>query len=114
MNSALVTSMELEKFESYPFSEAIKSSPSFAKRGMKIGNATCVFINGNPRPGLSLDTLRVEDVEAVELYGANGDPTQSLSSDWPRGAPCTEVNGMRSPQRPATGTVIFASVWLKQ
>jgi Carboxypeptidase regulatory-like domain len=114
MNSALVTSRELEKFESQLFSEAIKNSPSFAKRGMKLGNSACVFINGSPRPGLALDVLRVEDVQAVELYGANGDPTLSLSSDWPSGAACTEVTGgIRSPQRPATGTVIFANVWLK-
>jgi hypothetical protein len=114
MNSALVTSMELQKFETNLLSDAIRSSPSFSKRGLKIGNTTCVFVNGLPRPGLQLDVLRVEEVEAVELYGAGGDPTGSLSSDWPRGVPCTEVNGLRTARRPATGTVVFASVWLKQ
>ncbi|MEO5817109.1 MAG: carboxypeptidase regulatory-like domain-containing protein [Gemmatimonadaceae bacterium] len=114
MNSAVVSGADLRKFEADLLSDALRSTPSFVKRGLKIGSATCVFVNGLPRPGWALDAVPVDNIEAVELYGAGGDLTESLRKDWPRGVPCGEATGLRNAGRAAPGTVNFAVIWMKQ
>jgi hypothetical protein len=114
MNSAVVSGAELRKFEANLLSDALRSTPSFVKRGLKIGSATCVFVNGLPRPGLPLDGMPVDNIEAIELYAAGGDPTESLRKSWPRGVPCGEANGLRNAGRMAPATAIFAVVWTRQ
>ncbi|MEO8335208.1 MAG: carboxypeptidase regulatory-like domain-containing protein [bacterium] len=114
MNSAIVSGADLRKFEANLLSDALRSTPSFVKRGLKIGRATCVFVNGLPRPGLPLDGVPVDNIEAIELYAAGGDPTESLRKDWPRGVPCGETNGLRTAGRAAPATAIYAVVWMKQ
>jgi hypothetical protein len=114
MNSVIISGAELRKFEANLLSDALRSTPSFVKRGIKIGSATCVFVNGLPRPGLPLDGVPVDNIEAVEMYAVGGDPTETLRKAWPRGVPCGEANGLRNAARAAPGTAIFASIWTKQ
>jgi hypothetical protein len=114
MNSAVVSGADLRKFEANLLSDALRSTPSFVKRGLKIGSATCVFVNGLPRPGWALDAVPVDNIEAVELYGVGGDLTESLRKDWPRGVPCGEAAGLRNAGRAAPATVLYAVIWMKQ
>lgn len=114
LNSAVVSGNDLRKFEMNSLSDALRATPSFVKRGLKIGSATCVFLNGLPRPGLPLDGVPVDNIEAVELYGVGGDVTESLRRDWPRGVPCGEANGLRNAGRAAPATVTYAVIWTKQ
>jgi hypothetical protein len=114
MNSVIVSGADLRKFEANYLSDALRGTPSVIKHGIKIGSATCVFVNGLPRPGLPLDGVAVDNIEAIEMYAAGGDPTETLRKAWPRGVPCGEANGLRNAGRALPGTAIFAAIWTKQ
>lgn len=112
--SAIVPASELEQFEGLPLSEALNKSASAFRRGLRIGTRTCVFIDGRPRPGWPMDAFRIENVDAVELYGTGADGTQSLWLAWPTRVPCSLPQG-GSLGEPVlqTGTAVYAVIWLK-
>lgn len=106
MNSALVSGSELRE-RGGSFIDAVQGTKAMGVRGMRIGAETCVFIDGLPKPNLSLDALRIEDVEAVELYASNGDITGLLSSSWPA-APC----GQTTRYVPSANSAIPVAKWV--
>jgi hypothetical protein len=112
--SAIVPASELEQFEGTTLSDALNRSPSAFRRGLRIGTRTCVFIDGRPRPGWPVDAFRIENVDAVELYGIGADGTQSLWLAWPTRVPCSAPQGgpLGEPVIP-TGTAVYAVIWLK-
>jgi Carboxypeptidase regulatory-like domain len=109
MNSALVSGAELRE-RGGSFIDAVQGTKSMSSKGMRIGAETCVFIDGLPKPNLSLDAMRIEDVEAVELYAANGDITQLLKSSWP-GAPCGQTNRYVPTDNRAIPVAKWVVVW---
>lgn len=112
--SAIVPASELEQFEGTTLSDALNRSPTAFRRGLRIGTRTCVFIDGRPRPGWPIDAFRIENVDAVELYGIGADGTQSLWLAWPTRVPCSLPQGgaLGEPVVP-TGTAVYAVIWLK-
>lgn len=92
MNSALIPGSELRRYGGL-LASALGGTPTFTSKGLRIGARTCVFVNGVPRPGWPLDAFPIEDIEAVEVYGRNCDPTSTLAQKWPPGVPCTETTG---------------------
>ena len=90
---------------------AIKYSRTFNARALRLGAQACVFVDGQPKPGLSVNTFEIEDIEAVEVYGPRGDRTGTLGGKWPPMAPCGDT-GM-----PATGRgddrIQWIALWLK-
>jgi hypothetical protein len=60
----------------------------------------CLFVDGIPRPGMTISDFAIEEIEAIEVYGPpmnRSDPTGTLGSRWPARAMC----GMSTGPRPA-------------
>jgi hypothetical protein len=118
MNSALVTGGELRRAGNY-VTDALDRVGSFVSRGLFIADEVCVFLNGTPRPGMSLDVISVDRIEAIELYGSGDAAARLLADRWPARARCGNV--LRSQGRrnqPMTGAraraiARWAVVWLK-
>jgi hypothetical protein len=108
MNSALATGAELRRTGGM-LSDAIQLSRSFSTRGLRIGEATCVFINGQPKPGLWLDAVPVDDIYAVELYGVRG--TIAANLVWPSKLACGLNAGKKGG---GPGIVRYAVIWMKR
>jgi hypothetical protein len=114
MNSALVAGLDLTG-RGGTLSDALQLTPSFAQRGLRLNGAACVFVDGVPRPGLSLDAIAPEQIEMIEVYGINGEPSGSLIRRWPAGVEC--AGSSRSTTAPGIserGIVRFAVIWLKR
>lgn len=99
--------------------DALMSSPSFGEKGLRFGPEACVLINGTPRPAVTLESIRPEDVEAVEVYawtsdtGRDADRSNTLNEQWPRGAACGQM--YRSTVRGSkVGTAKYVVVWLRK
>ncbi len=107
---ALIPSEQLTRYRGSVI-DAILGAPSFVRKGLRIGSSVCVFINGQPKPGLPLDAFRVEEIAAIEVYTAKGDDTNSLVAAWPLGAHCTDT-GIRSAER-GPSLVSFVAIWTK-
>lgn len=110
MNSALVSGAELRELGGN-LTDALQRSKGMTLRGLRIGAATCVFVDGMPKPGFPLDAFRIEEVEAVELYGPNGDPTNLLRQSWPAGAPCAPSGRFAPANNRAIPVAQWAVIW---
>jgi hypothetical protein len=111
-SSAIVSASELRETGYTGLVDALRRSPSFNKAVLRIGGTACVFVDGQPKPGFSLDVFDATEVEAIEAYTASSDGTGTLARRWPRGVPC-----------PSTGEGVVAGgndvirwivVWLKR
>jgi len=101
--------------------DALRASPSFNEHGLRVGPTTCVFVDGTPRPGVSLESFRLEEIEAVEAYGqsygGSADRSRNLDNQWPSKAPCGE--NFRSfakitDMQIQMGIVKYVVVWLRR
>ena len=110
MTSALVTGEELRAIGGQ-LSDALPRTKGATLRGLRIGATTCVFVDGIPKPGYSIDGVRPESVAAVELYGPNGDPTNSVASAWPKGAPCGDELRNNAPMGDPRAIARYAVIW---
>ncbi|MEI6739787.1 MAG: carboxypeptidase regulatory-like domain-containing protein [Gemmatimonadaceae bacterium] len=110
MTSALVTGEELRAIGGQ-LSDALPRTKGATLRGLRIGATTCVFVDGVPKPGYSIDGVRPESVAAVELYGPNGDPTNSVASAWPKGAPCGDELRNNAPIGDPRAIARYAVIW---
>ncbi|MBC8087929.1 MAG: carboxypeptidase-like regulatory domain-containing protein, partial [Phycisphaerae bacterium] len=52
-----------------------------------------VFLDGQPSTSLVLGTLKVADIELVEVWAKDSDPTRSLASRWPGGGSRSQRGG---------------------
>jgi hypothetical protein len=79
--------------------DAMRASQSFSARGLRFATTACLFVNGLPRPGASIDMFRPEEVESVEVYAFSGtgtaDRSRNLEQAWPSGAPCGPTGATR-------------------
>lgn len=113
-NSSVAPGSELRRAGGW-LMDAAMASPSFMNRGLRFAGPVCVFLNGSPRPGLSVEQISVDDIDVVELYADDkwDRAVTELKKTWPRGVPCTSTrlpwNGA-----PLNGVVRWAVVWLKR
>lgn len=112
-NAALITRSELLMYGYTDLLSAIMHSPSFVRRALRFGSRACVFVDGRPRPGVSVRGLFPDEVEAVEVYARGGDPSLTLSRAWTSATPCA-TTGMPATARAGRDVVWWVSVWLKQ
>jgi protocatechuate 3,4-dioxygenase beta subunit len=129
VDTAFVTREQLKGKEKMTLSAAVESAPEFARRALLIMSDVCVFVDGIARPGTTLRDFAVEDVEAVEFYGATWrtiiensqraiermDPTGSLRDRWPPRVPCGQPLSPGEAEASKTNVkVMFAHVWLRK
>jgi hypothetical protein len=114
-NSALVSGTALRDAGGSVV-DALRGSPAFTQRGMRIGPTTCVFVNGRPSPGLPLNGVDPKQIETIELYGAGGDATGTLARSWPPGLPCGANIGANPVVGAGSGhiTAQMAVIWLRR
>jgi hypothetical protein len=112
MGSAMVGRGELTRYDDDNLTTAIMRSPSFAKKALRFTDEACLFVDGRPRPGVSLQAIDPLDVEIVEVYTNYGDASLTLTNRWPRGMACG-ATGM--PKASGNKELIkWVTVWLKR
>lgn len=109
--SALVPRTDLTRYGEGTLVSSIVSAGAFEQRALRFGSTACVFVDGRPIPGMSLNAYRPQEVEMVEVYGANGDRTRNLSQRWPRSGPCGDTG--RPPVSRGDDVVMWVVIWLK-
>jgi hypothetical protein len=97
--SALVGRPELIARGDRNLEDAIRYSRSFLRKGMVWNRNACLFVNGIARPALALDAIDPSDVEAVEVYGLNGDWTGTLEQQWIPGKRCQSGEDILGPDQ---------------
>jgi hypothetical protein len=85
--SALVSEAELAGPEGQTLKDALRVAPSTLSRGMLAkDDVTCVYVNAQPRPGMTAGDILAEDVHAVEAYGTGSGVTPPVR--WLLGTFC--------------------------
>mgnify|MGYP000473180851 CR=1 FL=1 len=110
-NSALLSGDELLA-KGGQLTLALQFSNEVSANGLRFDSGVCLFIDGRPMPGFSLDAVRPERVATVEVYGASyGEGSGTLAPRWPRNVPCTEtstgVRGRAANQASAKWVVVW-------
>jgi carboxypeptidase family protein len=94
--SAVIPRQEFSGRYGMSLKDALRFTASFLKSGLVISDdTTCVFVDGLPKPGLTLNAFSAGEVLAVEVYGLGQDHTNTLMDRWPARMPCG--NGEYSP-----------------
>jgi hypothetical protein len=112
LSSVLVSRAELLTSGDHRTVGAIRASPSFQAKVLRFSDTVCVYVDGRPMPGWSLNSFEPSQIEAVELYGEKGDATGTLARGWPRRAPCGQTGNSQT--APGIDVVLWAVIWLKQ
>jgi hypothetical protein len=140
-NAALVPGAEIRRGGT-TIVDGLRASPSFFSKGLRIADSVCLFVNGVPRPGVSPEAFRPEEVESVEVYGltqgggasanpagssfntgtvSTGDRSNRLAEQWPRRATCGQImdrsftTSRRLPTSGMdTGKAHFMVIWLRK
>ena len=86
--SAIVPRQEFAGRYGVILEDALRFTTSFLKSNLVLDNSACVFVNGVPKPGMTIHEFTAGEVEAVELYGLGQDYTNTLLDRWPPGLPC--------------------------
>ena len=100
-----------------PLTNSLMNSRTFESKGLKFTDTVCMFVDGNPQPGRSVNSILSQDVESVEAYGPDGDRSQTLAKRFPVSGNCGDTGLPRLTQAagaPARPDVIrWLVVWLK-
>lgn len=130
--SALVPRQELLG-KATTVGSALRYAATFARIGLRLTDGACIYVNGEPRPLMTANDIRVADVDRVEVYGQRAFGTQFTGlSPWPAYAPCgnpdgtayqdgigtsrtgLQLKGQRSARLPPDSDVRIIVIWLKQ
>jgi len=123
ISSALVSGAELRAAGATVL-DALRASPSMIRRQLRATRGACVYVNGQPRPGATIDDFRVEDIRAIELYlEKDSIYLGPMKEMWPKGVACGApapaaggrlALGSRGPGGAGTvPTVKWAVIWLR-
>ena len=114
MSSALVPGADVRHAGSNVI-DGLQGSPTFARQGLRFGPSVCLFVNGVPRPGATIEAIRVEEVEAVEVYASSGDRSGELGRQWPSGAPCGQIFRSFTRRSGSTANIVrYVVIWLRK
>lgn len=88
--SAFVSAAELAVPEGTTLKVALREAPSTLSRGLLVrDDFSCVYVDGVPRPGMTVGDFLAEDVHAVEVYGVDAKGvTQIPLQRWQMGTFC--------------------------
>jgi hypothetical protein len=78
----------------------------------------CVFLNGTPRPGMSINDIRPEEIRAIEVYSDIPKDQMVIELDkmWPRGGICGSNRQSLAPRgrgRASPPSVKWAVIWTR-
>lgn len=103
-NSAIVTGDEVREYGG-SLTSALQRAKGVNARGLRLTGSACVFVDGIHRPFFSVDAIRPEEVEAIEVYGNRGDATSSLKNSS-KGKGCPD-----SVRQTRDNAVLFVVIW---
>ena len=95
-NSALVSRHEVAEFGKRSIGVALRFAPSLLRKGVTVGEHACVFVDGLPKPGMTIHSIDADQVESVEVYGPRSDWTNTLAQRWPPNFPCGSNSNMNA------------------
>lgn len=114
-NSVVVTGSDLRRNRTSLLS-SLELSGAMTRYGLKFGAVACVFVNGSPIPGYPINSVRVEEVTAVEVYAGRverGGLLEQLDAEWPQRAACSDtgrrVSNVRAPE-----VVRYVLIWTRR
>lgn len=116
LNSATIGERELLATGAPSLLDALRESPSRSERGLRFADAACLFVDGEPRPGQSLQSFPTEEARLVEVYDWRSDRFTSLGERWPAGAPCGQTESVlpaTTGVRGEPGVVSWVVVWTR-
>jgi hypothetical protein len=117
LNSAFVPANDLTTIGTETTSEALLRARSFAIKNLRLQRNICLYVNGEPKPGWTMDAFDVSEILAIEVYGRGGELTRNLGARWPKGAACGPATGS-SPVRLSESQrklqVQSVVIWLKK
>lgn len=100
-----------------PLTNALMMAKTFEGKGLKFTDTVCLFVDGLPQPGRSVNSIQAQDVESVEAYGPSGDRSGTLQKRFPNGGNCGETGMPRLAQAPGapqrTDVIVWLVVWLR-
>ena len=111
-SSAIVSASELRETGYTGLADALRRSPSFNKAVIRIGGTACVFVDGQPKPGFSIDAFDATQIEAVEAYTTSSEGTGNLARRWPRGFPCAPTG--ENTTAVGNDVIRWIVIWLKR
>ena len=117
LNSAVVSAKELSGKGTETLSQALIRSRSFAIKNLRLGSDVCLYVNGEPKPGWTMDAFDVSEILSVEVYGRRGELTNTLAARWPKGQMCgtgTGISPVRLSESERRLQVVSVVIWLKK
>ena len=101
-SAAMISREELKGVPTTGLEASIVSAPGFMNAGFYPAREgwenACLYVDGLPRPGMTISDFPIEQIEAVEVYAppiGRNDPTGTLASRWPPRALCGTSGGPR-------------------
>lgn len=99
-----------------PLINALMNSRTFDAKGLKFSDTVCMFVDGIPAPGRSVNSIQAQSVESVEAYGIDGDRSQTLAKRFPASGNCGDTGSPRLVSAPGSSRpdiIRWLVVWLK-
>lgn len=129
--SAFVSAAELVGPEGFTLKNALREAPSTLSRGLLVkDDFSCIYVDGNPAPGMTVGDFHAEDIHAVEVYGVDAKgKTQAPVKRWQMGTFCgtgvrqgplwtapadDRPRGFPGPSKPMDNWARVVVIWLKR
>ena len=95
--------------------DAIIASGLLIKNGLKFGDTVCLLVDGQPRSGFPISTVRIADIDFVEVFGYKADIGNSLRVAIGNSRCTTEsALGPKVPKFEEKRYIEFVSVWTRK
>jgi hypothetical protein len=114
-NSVVVTGSDMRRNRT-SFLSSLELSGALTRYGLKVGPVACIFVNGSPVPAYPINSVRVEEVTAVEVYAGRvqrGGLLEQLDAEWPPLASCSDT-GRRVSDIRAPEVIRYILIWTKR
>ena len=95
--------------------DAVIASGLLTKNDLKLGDTVCLLVDGQPRSGFPISTVRIADIEFIEVFGHGADIGNSLRVAMGNARCTTEsVLGPKVPRFEQKRYIEYVSVWTRE
>lgn len=112
-NSFIASRAEFDATNAPNLLDALTTSPLMTRKGFIPTRYMCLMVDGVPRPGMPLSSVRMADVDFVEVYTDSGDEIGSLSSRFSKKIECAYNDVPKHSAVMGTG-VKYVAVWTRK